>query len=88
MNEETTELQPLPKRRRAAAPRKATKAATTTTVVVSPETDAILAGAAKALGWTKMKTLAVAVDVAITPLDGYDIDDPKVLAFLKAGIGK
>jgi hypothetical protein len=58
------------------------------TVLVSPEADALLSGASKALGWTKTKTLSVALEVAIKPLTVFDIEDPKVLAFLKAGIGK
>ena len=58
------------------------------TVLVSPEADALLSGASKALGWTKTKTLSVALEVAIKPLADFDIEDPKVLAFLKAGIGK
>ena len=87
--EETQELQPLPKRKRAASPKKGAKQRTTTmTVLVSPEADALLSGASKALGWTKTKTLSVALEVAIKPLADFDIEDPKVLAFLKAGIGK
>lgn len=86
--EETQELQPLPKRKRAAAPKKGAKRPTTMTVLVSPEADALLSGASKALGWTKTKTLSVALEVAIQPLADFDIEDPKVLAFLKAGIGK
>ena len=86
---EGTELQPLPKKmKRAASPKKAKQRTTTMTVLVSPEADALLSGASKALGWTKTKTLSVALEVAIKPLADFDIEDPKVLAFLKAGIGK